>query len=299
MHKREPKRVQTTAGALRTGNLATTAGAAALLLFTSCRAERHVIPEPGTTRPDSRAVEPSSIPGAPAAVEPSASTPARTLVPRERAEKRNDFPCHGCETRLPATSDSEAPAPLLVVLHGDLGDVTRMTQVWQKAALDRGMVLTSLLCPRDKGCRSSWWKWYLGPSHEPSWLGAQIDVVSQQVAIDPARVYAAGYSGGASYLGYYGPAHPERFAAIAYVAGGVRFVSECAARKTPVLFLIGNQDPMLPLYVDKLHAFYEGCGNPIAWSVLPGVTHDGIVPMLQAGKAADVVEWMRGGTPAQ
>ena len=229
----------------------------------------------------------------------SSSSPARVPVPRDRVEARDNFPCVGCETRLPATADLGTPAPLLVVLHGDLGDVSRMTRVWQKAALGHGMVLTSLLCPRDKGCNNSWWKWYLSPRHAPSWVGEQIDEVSRQVAIDPARIYAAGYSGGASYLGYYGPTNPDRFAAIAHVAGGVQFVSECSKSKTPVLFLIGNQDPMLSLYVNRLHAWYGGCGNPMSWRVLPGVTHDGIVPLLQASRAVEVVEWMRSAEVAQ
>jgi len=274
-------------------------GAGTLALLLGCRAERHALPESATTQSVPATAGTSSRSSAPPTASVSSPPPARVPVPRERAEARDNFPCRGCETRLPATADLEAPAPLLVVLHGDLGDVSRMTRVWQKAALGQGMVLTSLLCPRDKGCQNSWWKWYLSSLHDPSWLGEQIDGLSREIPIDPGRVYAAGYSGGASYLGYYGPTHSERFASIAYVAGGVQFVSECSKSRTPVLFLIGNQDPMLSLYVNRLHAWYEGCGNPVTWRVLPGVTHDGIVPLLQASRAVEVVEWMRGAGEAQ
>lgn len=264
----------------------------AVSVLASCRGQRQERAEPAgsQTAPALRtiAVPPESNATA------SRSAPARVPIARTQPETRNDFPCRGCETRVPPTDDIEAPAPLLVVLHGDLGDVSRMTRVWQQAALSHGMVLTSLLCPRDKGCNNSWWRWYLGPRHDPSWIGQQIDAVAERLPIDPARVYAAGYSGGASYLGYYGPSNPDRFAAIAHVAGGVRFVSQCPRRKTPVSFLIGNRDPMLALYVAKLRAWYGECGHAVSWNLLPGVTHDGIVPLLQAGKASEVVEWLLG-----
>jgi poly(3-hydroxybutyrate) depolymerase len=195
--------------------------------------------------------------------------------------------------------DSAQPLPLLVVLHGDLGDVARMTRTWSKAAEQAQVVLASLACPKDRGCNASWWRWYLGARHDDAWLGAQIDAIAGGVPVDRRRIYAAGYSGGASYLGYYVPTHPERFAAVCYAAGGVRFVSECSACKTPVEFLIGSSDPMLKLYVETLHRWYEGCGgHAIEWQVLPGVSHEGLVDVLAAGKAAQVVSWMLAQQPS-
>ena len=189
--------------------------------------------------------------------------------------------------------DAARPLPLLVVLHGDRGDVERMTRAWGKAAAERGVVLASLACPRDRGCNASWWRWYLGERHDEGWLGAQIDAIVASTPIDRRRIYAAGYSGGASYLGYYLPTHPDRFAAACYAAGGVRFVTSCSPCKTPVEFVIGSTDPMLALYVGSLRRWYEDCGgHPIEWQLLPGVSHEAMVDVLAAGKAAEIVAWL-------
>lgn len=155
------------------------------------------------------------------------------------------------------------------------------------------MILLSLRCPQDKGCHSSWWQWYLGSKHEDGWVAAQVESVRAQYPLEPKRIYAAGYSGGASYLGYYAPAHPGLFAAVSHVAGGVRFASSCSRCKTPVHFLIGGQDPMIPLHTDALRRWYLDCGgHTLVWNVLPGVTHDSIVGLLQASRARELVDWL-------
>ncbi len=54
----------------------------------------------------------------------------------------------------------------------------------------------SLRCPTELGCRTSFWQWQSTSGHDPGWLGAQIAAAKARFAVDPARVYAAGYSGG-------------------------------------------------------------------------------------------------------
>jgi poly(3-hydroxybutyrate) depolymerase len=243
----------------------------------------HAQPLSSSTTPPAVSIQASASSAAPAAPGP----------PRTAAQSRKDFPCEGCEFRLPATEDSLRPAPLLILLHGDLGDVWRMTRAWGAAAESQGVLLASLRCPRDKGCSSSWWKWYLSRWHEDSWIGDQIDAISREYPVNPRRVYAAGYSGGASYLGYYVPRHPERLAAASHVAGGVNFYPTCSSCKTPVHFLIGSQDPMIPLYTRALRTWYEGCGgHPLVWQVLPGVTHDSIVGIVQTSRSKELMAWL-------
>jgi alpha-beta hydrolase superfamily lysophospholipase len=73
----------------------------------------------------------------------------------------------------------------------------------------------------------------------------------------------------------------------------VKFAPACSRCKTPVHFLIGGQDPMIPLYTDALRRWYQDCGgHTLVWNALPGVTHDSIVDLLQARRARELVDWL-------
>ncbi|MBI5531316.1 MAG: hypothetical protein HY898_01275 [Deltaproteobacteria bacterium] len=235
----------------------------------------------------------SSVPSAIASAAPSAAPVIEPGPPRTEVVARKDFPCKGCDLRLPPTPDSARPAPLLVLLHGDLGDAWRMTRAFSAAAQSDGMILSSLRCPKDLGCKGSWWRWYLTSQHDPGWIEAQIAAIAKEAPVDAHRTYVAGYSGGASYLGYYVPTHPQVFAAASHVAGGVKFTSQCSTCKTPVHFLLGNQDPMIGMYTDYFHKWYEECGgHPMVWKILPGITHETIVGFVQTTWARQLTAWM-------
>jgi predicted esterase len=219
---------------------------------------------------------------------------------------RVDWPCPGCIVHAPGRvvsapgiaakvdAHGEPLLPLLVALHGDGGGARKLVGALQDACDRAGVVLFAPLCPADEGCRTgSFWQWYAGPGHDPAWLGAQIDAVTAAYPIDPDRTYAAGYSGGATYLGYYGPTNPERFAAIAYLAGGVPYGVPCPACKVPVLFVIGGPDPMLVPFARPLFDYYQACGGHEAvWKQLPGVSHEGLLDVLRAGEADRVLSWL-------
>ena len=228
------------------------------------------------------------------------------------AEVLEGWPCAGCETVIPAPPaprdagppaeesgrDAEAsgpaPRPLLVALHGDGGGVRPLVRAWKAAAAAAGVILLAPRCPRELGCTAgSWWQWLDTAGHDPAWLGAQIDAVAARFAVDPRRVFATGYSGGATYLGWYAPAHPLRFAAVAHVAGGAAYRPACPACKVPVLFVLGAADPMIGPYTRPLRDWYEGCGgHEILWETLPGVTHESILQVLEAGRARQILTWL-------
>ena len=216
------------------------------------------------------------------------------------AELRKDWPCVGCFTALPATGASPAPRPLLVALHGDFnGDSsapTRLFRALRPACEQAEVILVALRCPEEKGCRTgSFWQWRSTEGHDPGWLGAQIDAVASSVGVDAARVYAAGYSGGATYLGWYGPTYAERFAAIVHIAGGVPWGDPCPRCKVPVLFTLGAGDPMLVPYTRPLRDYYEACGgHEVVWETLPGVSHEGILGVVQGGKGSALLAWLLG-----
>jgi predicted esterase len=212
-----------------------------------------------------------------------------------RADSVEDWPCKGCFTQAPALEGSAAgPRPLLVALHGDGGGAKKLFQSWKAACDAAGVILVAPRCPVDAGCPAgSFWQWYFSARHDPAWLGAQIDAVTARYPVDPARIYATGYSGGATYLGYYGPLNPKRFAAIAHVAGGKPFDVPCPSCKLPVLFVIGSTDPMVTPYTRPLRDYYQACGgHEVVWEALPGVTHEGILDVLRAGRSKSILDWL-------
>jgi predicted esterase len=201
------------------------------------------------------------------------------------------WPCKGCMTFTP--TGGSAPRPLLIALHGDDGGTAKLFRALRPACEQERVHLVSLRCPTELGCRTSFWQWQITSGHDPGWLGAQIAAVKGRFAVDPARVYAAGYSGGATYLGWYGPTHPSDFAAIAHIAGGTPWGTRCPTCKVPVFFTLGASDPMLVPYTRPLRDYYEACGgHEIVWQTLLGVTHEGILGTVQAGKGREILTWL-------
>ncbi len=208
-----------------------------------------------------------------------------------RGESIEGWPCKGCVTFAPPSDGSRRP--LLIALHGDDGGTGKLFHALLPASEQERVILISLRCPVDLGCRTSWWQWRGTSTHDPRWIQAQIAAAEARFAVDPARVYAAGYSGGATYLGWYVPTFPGDFAAIAHIAGGMPWGTPCPACKVPVLFTLGAADPMLVPYTRPLRDYYQSCGgHEIMWQTLRGVTHEGIIPTVQAGKGKEILTWL-------
>jgi predicted esterase len=172
--------------------------------------------------------------------------------------------------------------PLLIALHGDSHDATEMQAAWQAITAAHGAVLFAPTCPKELHCPGgSWWRWYQSKDHDPAWLTQQVDAVKATYPIDPARIYATGYSGGSSYLGYYVPKHSEAFAAVGYVSGGYPYSDTCATCKLPVRIVIGAADGMMDPYVKPLIRFYEECGgHDVSQRIVPAVDHKGMLKAL-------------------
>ncbi len=182
---------------------------------------------------------------------------------------RQPGPCEGCRSSLPGGSD---PAPLLVLLHGDGESATTLFDAWVADAEARGIAVLALACPRSEGCtQQSWWRW----NGSPSWIGDQARALSDRRAIDPARMWIVGWSGGASYIGYRTQEIERTFAAIVIHGGGMSPASgTCSTPKASVYFLVGSANPLHHL-AEGLRAHYEGCGNDVTWAPIRGAGHDG------------------------
>lgn len=177
--------------------------------------------------------------------------------------------------------------PLLVLLHGDSGaGPTQLRAAWEKAATAHGVELLALQCPADLGCKGSWWQW----NGDPAWLGKQVDTFAKTHSIDRDRVYVAGWSGGASYLGFRAPELAKDFAAVVYHGGGIPWWSGCEGKRAPSLFLVGDRNPLHHLAV-RLREQHESCHDDVAWRLVPGADHAAEWKAL-ASNADAILEWL-------
>lgn len=183
---------------------------------------------------------------------------------------------------------------MLVVLHGDDGNTAWMDWMWHGPADKHGVVMVVLRCPGAGGYGDpSWSRWHRSARHDPGWLAARIEEVIAREPIDRRKLYASGYSSGASYLSSFASDHPERFAAISLVGGGDRHPGACSACKLPVHFLIGSLDTMLQPDVIPLRDWYQACGgHDVVWELRQGMTHEGIQWSLERGGANAILTWM-------
>jgi poly(hydroxyalkanoate) depolymerase family esterase len=120
------------------------------------------------------------------------------------------------------------PAPLLVMLHGcrqTPADFAAGTQMNHLAEQYHFLVLY----PQQTSVhnRNRCWNWFV-PAHqareqgEPSLIAGMVQTMRQQSsrwAIDPARIYVAGFSAGASMAVILGVTYPDLFAAIGIHSG--------------------------------------------------------------------------------
>ena len=219
------------------------------------------------------------------------ATAGRDLAAAPRRDvPRRDVPtpaaCRDCVLVVP-----EHPIGLLVVLHGDDAGASEAFLDWRDAAKHARLALLAPQCPADRGCSGSWWRWALSAQHDPAWLDAQIATVTSAAQID--RVYLAGFSGGASYLASWAPAHAGPISRVAFVSGGYPATDRCPARPLSTLFLIGSDDPMIDPYVRPLAEWLRTCANvDVTWRLVPRLGHAAMHAGLRKGRAAEVVTWL-------
>jgi polyhydroxybutyrate depolymerase len=143
----------------------------------------------------------------------------------------------------------DAPRPLVIALHGWLGTPEQMA--WMSrlsyAAWARGFVV---VYPQGE-----WRAWGLDPATrrgaaDAAFLATVVADISARTPIDPARIYAVGFSNGgfmAQALACSGRVH---LAGIAIVAAGLAAgaAADCIAdASVPFLLIQGTGDPILPV----------------------------------------------------
>jgi polyhydroxybutyrate depolymerase len=138
--------------------------------------------------------------------------------------------------------------PLLIQLHGGGGTTDGMERLtgFSAIAAREGFVVAS---PEGVG---GYWNDGRNPdsvADDVGFLDRLVEVLVTTLPIDPDRVHVVGISNGAMMAGRLACELPERFAAIAQVAGayGAEALASCApGRPMPVLQIHGSADPIVP-----------------------------------------------------
>ncbi len=220
------------------------------------------------------------------------------LVAGTAAAERLKPPCTGCT--LDAPTKASRPLPLLVVLHGDRERADVAAARWRAAASKRGWAVLALQCPKETGCKDSFWQW----NGEPSWVHDQVIEVGKRIAIDPERIALAGWSGGASYIGLRAQAWSGWVSGVVIHGGGMAPMAEGCATPTcprtpragspdglPAYFLVGDKNPLHQLAKD-LRAHFDGCTQDVVWDLVRGGDHDREDRALDVKKAAAILDWL-------
>jgi len=116
----------------------------------------------------------------------------------------------------PEGLDAEAPAPLIVALHGHGGRADNFVEVYRKAAADLGAVLVVPSALRPAGNGGFSWTF----RDESEWMVMHaIERARAEHTIDAGRIVLTGFSMGANTTLEVGLNHPELFAGLIPVCG--------------------------------------------------------------------------------
>jgi polyhydroxybutyrate depolymerase len=143
---------------------------------------------------------------------------------------------------VPPGHDGRTPLPLVLDLHGSGGTAERQAGVSRFEALAaREGVLVATLQAVAEGNR---WNVPVTADRpdDVRYVSDVIDHVASRACVDPTRVYATGFSGGARMSSLLACRLSHRIAAIAPMAG-LRWPGPCDGRAIPVLSFHGLADP--------------------------------------------------------
>ena len=193
----------------------------------------------------------------------------------------------------PDDLDQDTPLPLVLDFHGlaEGADVHSMMTLLPEFGRENGFLVVS---PHGTGEPV---RWAVEPDLEANedlqYTQDLLDQVEAEQCVDLSRVYATGLSNGAFMSSVLACTMPDRFAAVAPVAGLIRPEGCDPSRPVPVLAFHGTADPIL--------LFNGGVGSRLG-NVLPGDGDTSTVeepPLAEAdldgpGYPAAAQEWATG-----
>lgn len=195
----------------------------------------------------------------------------------ERAYQTSDGKVFPYRLYVPRSYDSAAATPLVVMLHGALGDERYYfggfldPSVMKSEADRRGWILVGV---NGRG------RFQIDPED----VSEVINSVSRDYKIDASRVYLTGHSMGAFLTWLVAANKPETFAALAPVSGGPPAQGEALnnvfskLKSMPVLVVHGAQDGIAPSQLSKsLASAAEKSGVKATYLEVPDGNHLSVV----------------------
>lgn len=156
---------------------------------------------------------------------------------------------------VPTGYDPDAPAPLIVSLHGYTGNGEQHAEYFgmRRLADDYGFLFIAPNGTREpEGDENPFWNasdaccdLYRTGVDDVGYIVGLIDAVAERWAVDPERVYLAGHSNGGFMAYRVAYEHPGRIAAIASLAGAARRMDAPPAAPVHVLQIHGTADDVI------------------------------------------------------
>lgn len=164
---------------------------------------------------------------------------------------------------IPRNYDGAKSPPLVVLLHGAGGTGNDILQhdKWAAKADEAGFLVVAPdglpaigAIPANFATNPNLWNSGQLPPRNPrtniddvAYIGALLDSLRARLPYNERRVYCAGHSNGGGMTFRVASEIPERFAAIATVAGQVADSNPLPKKKLPSLFIYGEEDPLMPM----------------------------------------------------
>jgi polyhydroxybutyrate depolymerase len=233
----------------------------------------------------------SSVASSPASGAPSSACSSESPLPLGLSERHVTSGGIGRRflVHLPAGYDRRSPLPLVLEFHGSGGSPEGQLATSQLTALADAEHF-AIVAPASVGPR-----WNIPPDpakpDDVRFAADVLDAMGALLCIQPERVYATGFSGGARMSSQLACDLSQRIAAIAAI-GGIRFPGPCSeARSMPILAFHGSADRTNP-YAGGGEAYW-GTGVESAFDGWG--RHNGCGPRRERSVAPSVVELAYGG----
>ncbi len=168
-----------------------------------------------------------------------------------------------CTVRVPPSYDGSKPVPLVLILHGAGGQgslylsrcgwADKADKAGFIAAAPDGLPARPNETPSFLNNPRLWNSYILRPLSprasidDIAFFKALIKELEKRYKVDTGRVYLTGHSNGAGMTFRLGAEMADTFAAIAPVASTCSVPNPKPSRPVPTLFIIGNQDKLVPV----------------------------------------------------
>jgi predicted peptidase len=146
---------------------------------------------------------------------------------------------------VPSTIKAEAPAPLIIMLHGSNRTGVTLVEKWKDYAKKEGIIIAGPDATDLRGWGS--------PQDGPGYLHDLVEELKSKYPVNPRRVYLFGHSAGASFALQMSLMESQYFAATAIHAGALQSddmeLISLAKRKIPISIQVGDSDEYFPLKI--------------------------------------------------